>query len=347
MMVARGADGQRFRVVLSHTPAMDFRVWVVLFVVAAGCIRPVKHARMSVDDPVFPEERIAAAERVARQCSTYWGLLFPGLGQLCLGRTQEGAAIASVAAADAATASVAAVRSKGPPLAHPAVNVPLLAFQETYLFAAANIAIREDLAGQKLYAPQDSLADVAAAPFNIEVLKRPEIWAVLIGGVAAYIGVSFLIEDELTVANVGNDANVFGKTLPFVTGGPLGLAAFAGLDLQVAVGEEALFRGVIQSGISRKVGKTGGLLLGTLIFGAMHVGPAFTLDGEDRRNFLRYRLPAVVAAGAYFGWLYQRSDYSLAPPTAMHFWFDFLLSGAFYVIRPNESPISFTYEARF
>ncbi len=111
-MVARGADGQRIRVALSQTPAMDLRVWVVVFVVAAGCIRPVKHARMSVDDPVFPEERIAAAERVARQCSTYWGLLFPGLGQLCLGRTQEGAAIASVAAADAATASVAAVRSR-------------------------------------------------------------------------------------------------------------------------------------------------------------------------------------------------------------------------------------------
>ena len=88
-------------------------------------------------------------------------------------------------------------------------------------------------------------------------------------------------------------------------------------------------------------------MLGTLIFGAMHVSPAFTLEGEDRRNFLRYKLPAVVAAGAYFGWLYQRSDYSLAPPTAMHFWFDFLLSGAFYVIRPNESPISFTYEARY
>jgi membrane protease YdiL (CAAX protease family) len=346
-MVARGADGQRLRVALGHTTAMNLRVCMVVFVVAAGCSRPVRHARMSVADPVFPEERIAAAERAARRCSTYWGLLFPGVGQLCLGRTQEGAAIASVAVADAAAASVAAVRTEGPALEHPAVSVPLLAFQETYLFAAANIAIREDLANRKLYAPQDSLADVAAAPFNLEVMKRPEIWAALVGGVAAFVGASFLIEDDLTVANAGGDANVFGKTLPFAAGGPLGLAAFAGLDLQVAVGEEALFRGVVQSGLSREVGETGGLLLGTLIFGAMHVGPAFTLEGEERRNFLRYKLPAVVAAGAYFGWLYQRSDYSLAPPTAMHFWFDFLLSGAFFVIRPEESPISFTYEARF
>jgi membrane protease YdiL (CAAX protease family) len=328
-------------------PAVFFRRWVVFVSVAAGCVRPVKHARMSADEPVFPEERIAAAERGARPCSPYWGLLFPGVGQLCLGRTQEGAAIASVAAADAAIATVAALSTKGPPLEHPAVSVPLLGFQEMYLFSAANVAIREDLAGKKLYAPQDSVADVAAAPFNIEVMKRPEIWAVLIGGVAAFVGASFLIEDDLTVGNVGNDANVFGKKLPFATGGPLGLGAFAGLDLQVAVGEEGLFRGVIQSGLSRKIGKTEGLLLGTLIFGAMHAAPAFTLEGEDRRNFIRYKLPAVAAAGAYFGWLYQRSDYSLAPPTAMHFWFDFLLSSAFYVIRPDESPISFTYDARF
>ncbi len=216
-----------------------------------------------------------------------------------------------------------------------------------YLFAAANIAIREDLAGKKLYAPQDSLADVAAAPFNIEVLKRLEIWAVLIGGVAAYIGVSFLIEDELTSRECRQRRQRVREDVPVCDGRP---ARTRGVRGPRSPGRH---RG--GGPVSRrrpvwnlaKVGKTGGLLLGTLIFGAMHVGPAFTLEGEDRRNFLRYRLPAVVAAGAYFGWLYQRSDYSLAPPTAMHFWFDFLLSGAFYVIRPNESPISFTYEARF
>lgn len=178
-------------------------------------------------------------------------------------------------------------------------------------------------------------------------MKRPEVWLALTASVAAVVGASFLIEDDLSISNIGSDANVFGKRLPFAAGYPLALGTFGGLDLQVAMGEEALFRGVVQSGLARRFGETEGLLAGSLIFGLLHAPSGLGLEGQDRRNFFLYKLPATLATGAYFSWLYKRSGYSLAPSTAMHFWYNFMLSAAFFALHPDESPLSVSFEMRF
>jgi membrane protease YdiL (CAAX protease family) len=317
----------------------------------AACTRPTAIARTTPDEPPSQAEREAEARLAGRSCSSQWGLLFPGIGHLCTGQRREGAAMVAVGAAELGAAIVAATRVEAEPgesvLAHPAVALPLLGFQQAYLYAAADLAIMNDRAARKRFAPLDSTADLAAAPFNLEVMKRPEIWLGLTAAVAAVVGVSFLIDDEIAVSNIGNDANVFGKRLPFAAGYPLALGTFAGLDLQVAMGEEALFRGVIQSGLARRFGETEGLLAGSLLFGLLHVPSGLGLEGEERRNFYLYKLPATVAAGTYFSWLYKRSGYSLAPSTAMHFWHNFLLSAAFFALRPDESPLSVSFEMRF
>jgi membrane protease YdiL (CAAX protease family) len=54
-----------------------------------------------------------------------------------------------------------------------------------------------------------------------------------------------------------------------------------------------------------------------------------------------------VISGLYFGWLYRRSGYSLAPSTAAHFWFNLLLSSTFFAIHPKDSPIAVNYEMTF
>lgn len=65
------------------------------------------------------------------------------------------------------------------------------------------------------------------------------------------------------------------------------------------VGEEALFRGALQPSL--------GIVLASLLFGAIHVGP-------DRR-FLIWTLWAV-GAGFLFGFLYEWTGGILAPMTA-------------------------------
>jgi membrane protease YdiL (CAAX protease family) len=311
----------------------------------AACTRPIATARLSANDVPMREE-LAAKERIdQRRCHVNWGLAFPGIGQLCLGQ-RDGAAIAGVAAADLAAAATAALTIQQPRLGHAAITIPLLAFQETYLYAAADVAIQGDRAARKLYAPQDSTTDLAAAPFNLEVLARPDVLVGVLAGVAAYIGISFLVEETLTLETAGSRANVFGTERSFVAGAPIAAGTFAALDLQVAMGEEALFRGVIQSNLARKLGEKTGVLVGSLAFGLFHAPRALGLKGEERKNFLLYQLPSTVISGLYFGWLYQRSGYSLAPSTAAHFWFNLLLSSAFFAIHPEDSPIAVTYEMR-
>ncbi|MEO0811800.1 MAG: CPBP family glutamic-type intramembrane protease, partial [Myxococcota bacterium] len=78
--------------------------------------------------------------------------------------------------------------------------------------------------------------------------------------------------------------------------------------------------------MARKYGQLGGFLGGTLIFGAAHLPNAFLLDtASDRRDYLRFGLPVVTAVGAYFGASYIWNDYSLAPPVALHFWYDLVI----------------------
>ena len=56
-------------------------------------------ARISREEPQS-EREIEAAGRVAnRKCDLRYGLLFPGVGQLCLGRSAEGSFLAALGAA--------------------------------------------------------------------------------------------------------------------------------------------------------------------------------------------------------------------------------------------------------
>ena len=116
--------------------------------------------------------------------------------------------------------------------------------------------------------------------------------------------------------------------------------SFGGLFEHVAIAEEALFRGLAQSSFARSGGETRGWVIASLLFGAAHSFNAFTLEGSERTDYLKYAVPYITVVGSYLGLSYRWNDYSLAPPVAIHFWYDFLLTATFFAMDPQRSPIS-------
>lgn len=302
-----------------------------------ACMRPVVPARRSIVEPPAPAETDAEARLQQAACSPRWGLLFPGLAQLCLRQTGEGVALAGAGAAEIGTAVAAGVASGTAD--HPGVQLPLTAVQDLYVYGVAAAAIEGDLARRARFAPHDSAADLLAAPFNLEVLRRPAVWLGIAGTLAVGLTVSIALSD-IDRHRIGADPDLFGHTFPAGAGYPLGVAAGAALFSQVAMAEETLFRGYVQSALARSSGETRGWLGATLVFGAAHIPNAFLLPPEDRTDYLIYGLPIITAAGAYLGWLYRRSGYALAPSTAVHFWYDLALTSTLFVLDPDGSPFA-------
>ncbi|HEU5060812.1 MAG TPA: CPBP family intramembrane glutamic endopeptidase, partial [Kofleriaceae bacterium] len=262
-----------------------------------------------------------------------------------LGKTTEGAVMASLAAAEIGTAVAVGVNTEHDsdgdgdpdPLAHPGVYLPLAGLQDLWVYGLADGWITGALARRERFAPPDTAADLLAAPFNLEVMKRPAVWAGLAGALAVGLGVTFALSDEIDGDQVGDDPNLFGETVDGKVGYPLGGLAAGTLFAHVALAEEALFRGYIQSTSARVLGETPGWVAASLLFGLAHVPNMYGLPEEDRDEYLLYGIPVITAAGFYLGWVYRHSDYSLAPPTAIHFWYDFLLTATLFVADPENS----------
>jgi membrane protease YdiL (CAAX protease family) len=318
---------------------------VLALAVIAGCSRPVVKARTTLIEPPGEAEIEAGLAIDYRSCSPRLGWLFPGLGQLCLGKKAEGAVMASLAAAEIGTAVAVGVETEydadgdgqSDPFEHPGVALPLAGLQDLWIYGLSDVGITTALAERQLYAPRDTLADLAAAPFNLEVMKRPAVWAGLIGTLAVGLGVTFALSDDVDTDQVGDDPNLFGETVDAKYGYPLGGLAGGTLFAHVAPAEEALFRGYIQSGLARSIGETQGWIAASLLFGVAHIPNMFALPEEDRKEYLLYGIPVITAAGTYLGWVYRSSGYSLAPSTALHFWYDFLLTATLFVIDPQNS----------
>lgn len=93
----------------------------------------------------------------------------------------------------------------------------------------------------------------------------------------------------------------------FRDSGPAGIALVAAL---AGLGEELLFRGVLQAGLSEWLGPAGGLLLASLLFGLAHcITPAY--------------LVLATLMGLYMGLLYQWSG-NLLLPVLVHALYDWI-----------------------
>jgi len=171
--------------------------------------------------------------------------------------------------------------------------------------------------------PKEELSDVLLAPFSPEVMLKPEVGAGLFVWLAAGLALSYAVEGSLTSPR-GNvfsrkRINFMGRRMQPAAGMALGEAYYVGLFTPVGIGEEALFRGYLQTNMTDAWGPTVGRVVSSIFFGLAHAGNAlFIEDPQAQKEYLVYALPYLTLSGAFLGWVYQHNNFSLnevpAPP---------------------------------
>jgi membrane protease YdiL (CAAX protease family) len=196
--------------------------------------------------------------------------------------------------------------------------------------------------GYRIAVSRETLGELASAPFRPGVLANPWVWGGVPAMLATGIAVSYLMSrgtstpTSPTIFEVDR-VNVFGRDFSRGTGYALGNAYFASLFGAVGVGEEALFRGVIQTELEERWGLPG-VAISSVIFGAIHIGN-FAKDARTAA----IAIPTLSVLGGALGMAYRHNDHKLAVPVAMHFWYNLLLSATAFAFDPQNQPFVVQY----
>lgn len=290
-------------------------------------------ARISAVSPPTPLESIGDGRATMARCNgLLWALAWPGLGQICNGKTTEGAVLASLALLEAGAATGVYVgyarHDDGDPFQHPGVMLPLVAMQDLWVYGMADAYLDRQRALHLPLTPRDSLTDLVLAPFDIEVMARPSVWAGILGTVGAALLLSQLTDSSFDVRRPQRRPTMFRRQISGSVAYPTGAAVSTALFTHVAIAEETIFRGVVQSSVARSHGAWSGFAVASLAFGATHLANLLVVEPRDRYTYATRDVPFITAIGSYLGLTYMWNDYSLAAPVAVHFWYDLLLSMA-------------------
>lgn len=237
--------------------------------------------------------------------SVFWSVglstLFPGLGHVYLDDPVTAAGLFGSSSVGLTVALSS--HSKN------AVMTSVIGVQNIYFYGiyAAYRDVR-NWNGQTNYRykmPTDSLNDLTTAPFNLSVLKKPEVWGGFLGAMGLASAISFLMPAHLHLSSSNMHLSP--------------LNAFP-----VAIGEETFFRGYLQSNLSEYSPPWVSIALSSLLFGAAHLGNAQGLDSESKGNYYSMCIPFISAFGAYLGWMTHKYR-SLKESVALHCWYDFTL----------------------
>jgi membrane protease YdiL (CAAX protease family) len=299
-----------------------------------------------IDQAAPPSEReIEARERVqSARCGGRGTALIPGYIQLCRGRKAEGGLLLGLGIAELGTGVTAGFAS-GWDSAQ--AGVPLLAFGDLLTASVMDAVLESQRAAQLRFVPQESLSELVRAPFSPDVLSRPAVWGGILGTLAAGVLVSRLLDGPLDTQEFGHRPVLFGRQLNSAVGYPLAGAVGVGLFEHVAVAEETTFRGVLQSGWARSQGEDRGWIYGSLTFGLVHASNIVFMDPSQRLKYLALGVPFITVLGSYLGLTYRWSGYSLGPPVAVHFWYDFLIEAYGFLADPKHSPLALSWGMPF
>ena len=302
----------------------------------------MQQARRAPDE--LPSARELDSERRVVSCPVNAGLFVPGVLQMCRGRKTEGAVLASLGIAEAGAVIGGGVANG---FDSSAAGVPLIALGDLWTLSVIDVALEEQRAARLSYVPQESLGELALAPFSGEVLSRPSVWAGIAGSLAAGILVSAIVDRGIDTSNAGKRPVIFGRELNSAVGYPLAAAVGVGLFEHVAIAEEMAFRGALQSSWARSQGETRAWAYASLVFGAAHGSNVLFIDRSQRLTYLAVGVPFITLLGSYLGLAYRWSGYSLAPSVAIHFWYDFLIEAFAFVADPKNSPLAVSWGMPF
>jgi membrane protease YdiL (CAAX protease family) len=319
----------------------------------------LSYAAIADPDPVVRALAAGSRDAIAPftkrpKVAAGFSVLCPGCGYFYLGRPDRAIQFLSVGAWLFAAGSVAVdlvpttVDQNGNVSNGDGRGQPLLsAFQNLWFYGVfasyrdARLA-RGDL-GARYPVAKEKLPELLVAPFNPHVLKSPWVWAALPAMLAAATAASY-VSDKVTSSGPvsrraltdGGGVQFFGRHYPTAEGVALGETYYASMFLPVAVGEESLFRGALQAGLSESLGLWQGWALGSAIFGAAH-----TVNFIGDQNGVKeaaFAVPYLMVTGSYLGYLYIHSNFSLLQGVAVHFWYDFLISTIGFIQDPDHQP---------
>ncbi|HSX14024.1 MAG TPA: CPBP family intramembrane glutamic endopeptidase [Chlamydiales bacterium] len=185
--------------------------------------------------------------------------------------------------------------------------------------------------GQLAYSycmPTESLSDLVYAPFQWSVIKKPEVW----GGIVATLG---LAVSALYLSGRAEPASIEKFGTPY-------------LALPIGIGEEAFFRGFLQSALAEHCTPWGAITISSVAFGVAHIRNAFDLPAEDRRGYYTFGIPLLTGLGFYYGWLTHK-NHSLKESVAAHTWYNFIviMTSALIAQRANVGKTGFAVSLPF
>ena len=313
--------------------------------VAAGLVLTALPGAAAAAEAVASTDPAPASEAPARSPvrgmmpAMLWSLL-PGGGQIYLGNVGTGVTYATLTAAFIGVG--AEVQRRNDELDRKdEVNVPELVGEKVWeysifsTFRSAAVANGIDLRAHRF--DDTPTAKLMLAPFTPSEFLRPAVFGAMLLGVAdaalAAHDAPGKLSDVDRAYMLGSDFNRRDATW-----------LYAASDLSVSLGagmaEEGLFRGTMQPLLQERWGDTAGLWATAGTFGLAHLQG---LSGGLNLGGVLF----ATGAGAYFGWLYNHDGDRLAGPVAAHFWYDFAVFGASWVMDPNNTPFGFKVKFSF
>lgn len=162
--------------------------------------------------------------------------------------------------------------------------------------------------------PTETLSELALAPFQWSVMKKPEVWGGLLVDLSLAIGLQFLFSNSIAHSHAGS--------------------SFPLLAFPVGIGEESFFRGFLQPALSEYCTPWGGIVISSLAFGAAHIPNAYDLNRRERGQYYSAALPFITLSGIYYGWVSYKNC-SLKESVALHSWYDFAIFLASYSLAQS------------
>lgn len=248
-------------------------------------------------DPFINSPKIEYSKKNAPLAGAL-NLLIPGSGHYYIGDYSTGSKYLAVSLSFV-------IYSKIPMSTHVSSNFNMYSAYAGYRDARA-LHAKSDY---RYEMPQESLVDLIKAPFQFSTLKKPEVCGALI---ASLVGASILSGSFKDCSAAHLSLNSYSSSLY-----PL-------LAFPVGIGEEALFRGYIQSGFMEMMPAPHAIALSSAIFGLAHVGNANGMSHEMKKQYYYKSIPWITLLGGYMGYLTHK-NHSLKESTALHAWYDFTL----------------------
>lgn len=285
-----------------------------------------------------------------------FSMLLPGLGHIYLDDVKEGILILGGEVAlisssflfdryvlenssDSSERSGTTDFFANPPLIA-ATELPLLGVYLAYRKAREknhNIGYKQPL-------PDESLLELASAPFDSSIVGKPNFYLPFIFHFGTvYLLSNAIFSDEGTPFNdtTGDDVRVYGKYLHPSIGYPLGGTGLWLSFTAVSIGEEAFFRGYLQSTWEELMGEELGWLAASALFGALHYPNGTTTKGRIFASI------SAFTGGLVNGHFFRKDAYSLKRPIAYHTWWNFAIGIINLLQNPNDSIISGNIMLRF